>query len=65
MKKISCTGGVRNDKVLHTVKEKRNILQTVKRRKTNWISHILHRNGLIKYFIEGKIGEEIQVMGRQ
>jgi hypothetical protein len=46
---------VRNEEVLCTVKEERNILYTVKRRKANWIGHILHRNCLLKHDIEGKI----------
>jgi hypothetical protein len=33
MKKISLTDRVRNEEVLHTVKEERNILYTIKRRK--------------------------------
>jgi hypothetical protein len=49
------------EEVLQTVKE-RNILQTVKRRKANWNGHILHRNCLLKYIIEGKIEERIEVM---
>jgi hypothetical protein len=31
-------------RVLHSVKEERNILHTIKRRKANWIGHILCRN---------------------
>jgi hypothetical protein len=54
MEKISWTDCVRNE-VLHTVKEERNILQTIKRRKGNCIGHILRRNCLIKHVIEGKI----------
>jgi hypothetical protein len=45
---------VRNG-VLHVVKEKRNILHAVKRRKPNWIGHTLPRNCLLKHFIEGNI----------
>jgi len=37
------------------VKEERNVLHTVKRRKANWIGHILHRNCLLKRVIEGKV----------
>jgi hypothetical protein len=37
------------------VKEERNILHTIKRRKTSWIGHILPRNCLLKHVIEGKI----------
>jgi hypothetical protein len=56
---------VRNEEVLQRVKEKRNILQIVKRRNANWINHILHRNFLLKHVIEGKIGGEIAVTGRR
>jgi hypothetical protein len=41
--------------VLYRVKEKRNILQTIKRRKVNWIGYILHRSRLLKCVVEGKI----------
>jgi hypothetical protein len=37
------------------VKEERNILHTIRRRKANWIGHILRRNCLLKHIIEGKI----------
>ena len=37
------------------MKEERNIIHTVKRRKTNWIGHILQRNCHLKHVIEGKI----------
>ena len=41
MEKISWTDRVKNEKVLHRVKEERNIIHTLKRRKTNFIGHIL------------------------
>ena len=37
------------------VKEDSNILRTVKRRKANWIGHILCRNCLLKHVFEGKV----------
>jgi len=37
------------------VKEERNILQTTKRGKANWIGHILHWNCLLKNVTEGEI----------
>jgi hypothetical protein len=40
--------------VNHRVKEEMNIVCTVQRRKADWIGHILHKNGLLKYVIEGK-----------
>jgi hypothetical protein len=64
MEKISWTDRVRNEEVLHRVKEERNIVHTIKRRKANWIGHILRRNGLLKHVIEGKIEGRIEVTGR-
>jgi hypothetical protein len=58
MERISWTNHVRNEE-LHRVKEKRNILQTIKRRKANWIG----RNCLIKTVIEGKTQGRIELMG--
>jgi len=46
---ISWTECVRNEEVLHTVKEDRNILLRIKKRKTNWIGHILHMKRLPKH----------------
>jgi hypothetical protein len=46
---------VRNEEVLQTVKEERTIVHTIKRRKANWIGHILRRNCLLKHVIEGKV----------
>jgi hypothetical protein len=56
---------VRNEEVLHRVKEERNIVHTIKRRKANWIGHILRRNCLLKYVIKGKIEGRTEVMGRR
>ena len=43
---------------------KRNILHTIKRRKANWIGHILWRNCLLKHITEGKIKGRMAVMER-
>jgi hypothetical protein len=56
---------VRNEEVLHRVKEERNIVHTIKRRKANWIGHILRRDCLLKHVIEGKILGRIEVTGRR
>jgi hypothetical protein len=45
---------VKNE-VLHRINEERNILHAIKRRRSNWICHILHRNCLLKRVIEGKM----------
>jgi hypothetical protein len=55
MEKVSWTDHVRNEDVLLRVKEKRNILHEIRKRKANWIGHILRRNGLLQRVIEGKI----------
>jgi hypothetical protein len=65
MEKISWTDRVRNEEVLHRVKEERNILHTIKRRKANWIGHILRRNCLLKHVIEGKLEGRIEMTGRR
>jgi hypothetical protein len=54
---------VRNE-VLRRVKEERNILRKIKRRKAVWIGHILLGNCLQKHVIEGKIGGRIEVTRR-
>ena len=65
MEKIGWTDRVRNEEVLRRVKEEKNIIHTVKRRKANWIGHIFCRNCLMKHIIEGKIEGRIEVTGRQ
>jgi hypothetical protein len=61
MVQISLIDQVRNEEVLHTVNEDRNIVHTIKGRKANWIGHILHRNCPRKYVIEEKIEGMIEV----
>jgi hypothetical protein len=46
---------VRNEEVLLRVKEQRNILHEISKRKANWIGHIFRRNCLLRQVIEGKI----------
>jgi hypothetical protein len=55
---------VRTGEVLHKGKKDRNILQTIKRRKANWIGHSLRRNCILKHVIEGKIEGKIEMMAR-
>jgi len=43
MREISCTERVKNE-VTRRVKEESNILYTVKRRKNNWVDHILRKD---------------------
>jgi hypothetical protein len=64
MEKISWTDHVRNEDVLFRVKEQGNILREIRKRKANWIGHILCRNCLLQRAIEGKIQGGIEVIGR-
>jgi len=65
MEKISWTDHVRNEEVLLRIKEQRNILHYISKRKANWIGHSLRRNCLLQRVIEGKIKGGIEVIGRR
>jgi len=65
MEKISWTDHVRNEDILLRVKEQRNILHEIRKRKANWMGHILRINCLLQRVIEGKIQGGIEVTGRQ
>jgi len=54
-----------SEEVLLRVKEQRNILHEIRKRKANWIGHILRRNCLLQRVIEGKKKGWIKVTGRQ
>jgi hypothetical protein len=60
---------VRKEEVLHRVKGRGGggvyIVQTIKRRKDNWIGHILRGKCLLNQVIEGKIEGRVAVTGRQ
>ena len=56
---------MRNEELLLRVKEQRNILHEISKRKANWIGHILRRNYLLQRVIEGKIKRWIEVTGRR
>jgi len=65
MEKIRWTDHVSNEEVLLRVKEQRNILHEISKRKSNWIGHILRRNCLLQRVIEGKIKGGIKITGRR
>jgi len=60
--KIGWTDRVTNE-VLSRVKEQRNILHTVTRRKANWIGQILCGNCLLKHVLGGKVDGRMEVTG--
>ena len=51
--------------MLLTVNEQKNIPHEIRKRKANWIGHILRRNCLLKQVIEGKIKEKLEVTRRR
>ena len=65
MEKISWTDHVRNEEVLLTVNEQRNILHEIRKRKANWTGHSLRINCLLKQVIEGMIEGEMEVTRRR
>ena len=56
---------MRNEEVLLRCNEQRNILHEIRKRKANWIGHILRRNCPLKQVIEGKIKGQIEVTRRR
>ena len=60
---ISWTNSGRRDKGLHRVKEERNILHTIKKRKAYWFGHVSRSNYFLKLVIERNIAGRIEVMG--
>ena len=56
---------MKNEEVFHRVKEERNILHAITRRKANWIGYILRRNCLLEQVIERKIEGTIEMTGRR
>ena len=51
--------------MLLRVNEQTNVLHEIRKRKGNWIGHILRRNCLLKQVTEGKIKEEKEVTRRR
>jgi len=56
---------VRNEEVLLRVNEQGNILHEIRKRKANWIGHILRINCRLKQLFEGKIKGELEVTRRR
>jgi hypothetical protein len=60
---ISWKHRVGNEEELQGVSEERNNLHRIKRRKANWIGHILRKNCFLKHVTGGKIKGRTQVIG--
>jgi len=66
LENVSLTDLEKNILLLCT-KEERNILRISEthRRKANWIAHIPRGNWLLKYVMEGRIEERVEMTGRR
>ena len=64
MEKIKLPEKETNGQVLERLGEKRTLLNNIKRRKANWISHILRRKCLFHDVIEGHM-TEVKEVGRR
>ena len=64
MEKIKWSEKVTNEQVLDHIGEKRTLINNILRRKANWIGHILRRNCLLHYAIEGQM-MEVKGVGRR
>jgi hypothetical protein len=51
--------------VLLRIKEEKNILHEISKRKANWIGPIMGRNCLLRQVIKGNIKVGIEVLGRR
>jgi len=55
MERVSWKDKKTNEEVLNAVGEQRSIIETIIRRKKNWMGHILRGEGLLKYVMEGRM----------
>src|SRR6266516_1410754 len=53
LEKIRCSDRISNDEVLTIVNEERCLIETMARRKKNWIEHVLREDGLLRDVLEG------------
>ena len=51
MEEISLRIGVKNEDASRRVNEERTVIYRIKRKKTDWVGHVLLRNSLLKHVI--------------
>ena len=64
LEKVSWEDKMSNEKVLEAVVGSRRIVETIVRRKKNWIEHVVSGDGLLKLVLEGRM-ENKTARGRQ
>ena len=65
MERVSWKDRKTNEEVLDMVGEKRSIVETITKRKKNWIGHRLRGEGLLKDVIEGGWKESHQEVEKE
>ena len=55
LEKVSWEDKMSNEEVLEAVVESRRIVDTIVRRKKNWIGHVVRGDGLLKLVLEGRM----------
>jgi len=58
LEKVNWEDKMSNEKVLEAVVESRRIVDTIVRRKKNWIGHVVRGDGLLKFVLEGRMENE-------
>ena len=62
---ISWTDSVKAEEAFRRVQKEKNILHTIRRRKTELFGHTLRKNCLTKHAIQGKTQAKTEVTGRR
>ena len=65
MEKTYWTDRVRNEEFLQRTSKRDEYPTKNKKRKANWIGHVLHTNYLIKHITEGNVEGRLEVTGRR
>jgi hypothetical protein len=65
MEKICWSDLLRYKDVLQRFKEERNIMQTIKRKKANWIGNISRGSCILRHVIKGNIEKRVEMKRRQ
>ena len=55
MERVSWEDKKTNEEVLCSVGEERSLIDTIRKRKKNWIGHVVRGEGLLKLVLEGRM----------
>ena len=55
LEKVSCEDKMSNEKVLEAVVERRRIVETIVRRKKNWIGHAVRGDGSLSRVLDSEL----------